>query len=309
MPCVSVVVPVKDGAAHLPALLAAVAAQQVEGGAELIALDSASRDGSRGLLAAARGVAVRVLDVAPGEFDHGATRNRGAREASGEFVAFLSQDALPVGPRYLEALVEPLRRDPRLAGVTARQIPRADCDPITRARLDASPVADTAPRVTFATADALDALNPLERLRRCSFDDVGSAVRREVLLAHPFPEARFGEDVAWADRVLRAGFGLAHAPAAEVVHSHPRRARALFRRRYLEHRALAELFGLDTVPDVARLARAVLAAGVRDVALAWRGRASVADCLLAAPRAAAEVAGQYAGPRDARLRRPWPRWA
>ncbi|MCL4820315.1 MAG: glycosyltransferase [Vicinamibacteria bacterium] len=309
MPSVSVVVPVKDGAAHLPALIAAVAAQEVAGDAELIALDSGSQDGSRALLAAARGVPVRVLDVAPGEFDHGATRNRGAREASGEFVAFLSQDALPVGPRYLEALLAPLRRDPRLAGATARQVPRPDCDPVARARLAASPVAEDSARVTFATPGELDALPPLERLRRCTFDDVGSAVRREVLLAHPFPETRFGEDVAWADRVLRAGFGLAHAPAAEVVHSHPRRARALFRRRYLEHRALAELFELDTVPDVARLARAALGAGLRDVALSWRGGASFADCLLAVPRAAAEVMGQYAGPRDARRGRPWPEWA
>jgi rhamnosyltransferase len=309
MPSVSVVVPVKDGAAHLPALLAAVAAQQVEGGAELIALDSGSQDGSRALLAAVRGVPVRVLDVAPGEFDHGATRNRGAREAGGEFVAFLSQDALPVGPRYLAALVEPLRRDPRIAGATARQVPRPDSDPVTRARLAQSPVAAAASRVTFATAGELDALPPLERLRRCTFDDVGSAVRREVLLAHPFPETVFGEDVAWADRVLRAGFGLAHAPAAEVVHSHPRRARALFRRRYLEHRALAELFELDTVPTAARLARAALAAGFRDVVLSWQGGAPFVDCLLAVPRAAAEVAGQYAGPRDARHGRPWPEWA
>lgn len=309
MPSVSVVVPVKDGAAHLPALLAALAGQELDGGCELVALDSASRDGSRQLLEAAPGLDVRVLDVAPGEFDHGATRNRGAREARGEFVAFLSQDALPAGPGYLEALVAPLRHDQRIAGVTARQVPRADCDPVTRARLAASPVADTAPRVAFASAAELDALAPLERLRRCTFDNVASAVRRQVLLAHPFPEARFGEDVAWADRVLRAGFGLAHAPTAEVVHSHPRRARALYRRRYLEHRALARLFGLDTIPDVVTLARAAAGAALRDLALARRGGASVVASLLAPPQAVAEVLGQYLGPRDERRGRPWPGWA
>lgn len=306
---VSVVVPVKDGAAHLPALLAALEAQQVAGGFELVALDSGSRDGSQRMLAEPRGFELNRIDVEPAAFDHGATRNLGARAARGEFLVFLSQDALPVGPHFLQTLVEPLRHDPRLAGVSARQRPRPDADAITRERLQRSGLAEGPARRVFATAAELDAMPALARLRACAFDNVASAVRRDVLLAHPFPASRFGEDVEWADRVLRAGFGLAVEPAAEVVHSHERRVGALFRRRYLEHRALMRVFGLAVVPNASGLLRAAVGGALHDLAVAWRAR-EAAGALIRAPwPAIAEACGEYRGARDEREGRPYPRWA
>lgn len=308
-PAVSVVVPVKDGAAHLPALLAALREQQVTGGFELVALDSGSRDGSRELLAAPQDFALTLIDVAPADFDHGATRNLGARTARGAFLVFLSQDALPAGPRFLEALVEPLRQDPRLAGVSARQRPRPDADAITRERLARGGLAETRARRVFATAAELDAMPALERLRACTFDDVAAAVRRDVWLAHPFPASRFGEDVEWADRVLRAGFGLAVAPAAEVVHSHERSVSALFRRRYLEHRALMRVFGLAVVPSVSGLLRAAVGGALHDLTVAWRAREPGRALVRAPWQAIAEACGEYRGARDERQGRPYPRWA
>src|SRR5262249_56899389 len=96
--------------------------------------------------------------------------------------------------------------------------------------------------------EGLGALRALERYRLSAFDNVASAARRELLLAHPFRATRFGEDVEWGLRMLRAGHGLAYVPEAVVVHSHARSARALYRRSYLGHRLLCRLFGLRTVP-------------------------------------------------------------
>ena len=42
---VSVIVPVRNGEAHLPGLLAALQGQDVAGGLEIVAVDSGSRDG------------------------------------------------------------------------------------------------------------------------------------------------------------------------------------------------------------------------------------------------------------------------
>lgn len=305
----SVVVPVKDGAAHLPALLAALREQQVTGGFEVVALDSGSRDGSREMLAGPRGFALRPIDVAPAAFDHGTTRNLGAREARGTFLVFLSQDALPIGPRFLETLVEPLRQDLRLAGVSARQRPRPDADAITRERLARGGLAETRARRVFATAAELDAMSALERLRACTFDNVAASVRRDVLLAHPFPASRFGEDVEWADRILRAGFGLAVEPAAEVVHSHQRNMSALFRRRYLEHRTLMRVFGVAVVPSVSGLLRAAVGGALHDLAVAWRAREPGRALIRAPWQAIAEACGEYRGARDERHGRPYPRWA
>jgi GT2 family glycosyltransferase len=245
--------------------------------------------------------------VGAGEFDHGETRNRGAREARGSVVVFLSQDAVPAGPGFARALVEVLEADPRLAGAFARQEPRPDADALTRRELRGWVAASGAPRTVFL--DDAKSCSPLEQYRLCAFDNVASAVRRDVLLQHPFEPTRFGEDIEWGQRVLRLGYGLAYVPGAVVQHSHPRSARALFRRNYLGHRVLQRLFGLRTVPDAAHFLRAAAGATASDLG-ALRGQgANVGQWLAAPAQAVAATWGQYRGARDEAMRRPYPRWA
>src|SRR5690606_35698650 len=59
-----------------------------------------------------------------------------------------------------------------------------------------------------------------DRLYYAYFSDTSSAIRRSVWEAHPFPRTDFGEDAAWADRVLIAGFRIVFEPASRVIHSH-----------------------------------------------------------------------------------------
>src|SRR6202049_4240761 len=66
-PPVSVAIPVRDGGALLERVLIALASQTVAH--ELVVCDSGSRDGS---VALARAHGARVIEIAPGEFGHGA---------------------------------------------------------------------------------------------------------------------------------------------------------------------------------------------------------------------------------------------
>jgi glycosyltransferase involved in cell wall biosynthesis/GT2 family glycosyltransferase len=306
-PRATVVILVKDGAPYLPALTASLEAQQLEGGVEVLAIDSGSTDGSAEILEAHR---ARVIRVPAASFDHGGTRNLGAKEARGGIVVFLSQDALPADARFVRTLVEALEADPRLAGVSARQVPRPEADPLTRRDLAGWVAAQAEARTVFLPrSEALDALGPLERHRLLAFDDVASAVRRDVILAHPFAEARFGEDVEWAQRILRLGFGIGYVPRAVVVHSHSRSARGLFRRNYLGHRVLQRLFGLRTIPDVPHLLRASAGAVASDLATLARDGGSASAWLAAPAQALAASYGQYRGARDEAEGRPYPDWA
>ena len=302
----TVVVPVKDGGALLEALLSGLQHQEVPGGLEVLAIDSGSSDGS---LETLRRRGVRLIEVPPTAFDHGETRNLGAREAKGTVALFMSQDVVPSDGHVVRRLVEAVEKDPRLAGAFARQVPRAEADPLTRRDLSSWVAARPEPRTVFLEDHAAFAsLPPLERHRLTAFDNVASAVRRDVLLAHPFAPTRFGEDVEWGQRMLRLGYGLAYVPDAVVVHSHPRTARALLRRNYLGHRLLHRLFGLRTVPDAPHLVRASIGAVVGDVGTLLREGAGVSAFAAAPAQAVAGVYGQYRGARDEALGRPYPEW-
>jgi rhamnosyltransferase len=301
----SVAVLVKDGAAHLPDVLAALEAQDLAGGLEIVAVDSGSTDGSLDML---RRPSVRLLTIPPAAFDHGETRNLAAREARGRSVVFLSQDAQPADRGFARALVEALEGDERLAGAFARQVPRPGADPLTRRDLGAWVASGDRPRVVFAPPE-YGSLPAAERYGLAAFDNVASAVRRDLLLAHPFCSSRFGEDVEWGDRMLRLGQGLAYVPEAAVIHSHTRTARGLFRRNYLGHRLLQRLFGLRTVPDLAHLLRAAVGAVTSDLRTLARHRVSLATWLVAPAQAVSATYGQYRGARDETLGRPYPEWA
>jgi rhamnosyltransferase len=304
---VTVAVPVKNGARHLEDLLAALAAQEVPGGMEVLAVDSGSTDGSAQLL---ENRGARLLRISPEAFDHGVTRNVAAQEARGAVVVFLSQDAVPADRHCVRRLVEALDSDPRLAGAFARQQPRPEADPLTRRDLGAWVASQAVPRRVFVSEPArFEALAPLERYLLAAFDNVASAVRRDLLLLHPFAPTRFGEDLEWAHRMLRLGYGLAYAPEAVVVHSHPRSARSLYRRNYLGHRLLMRLFGLRTIPDRLHLLRACAGGVASDVLTLARAKAAPNAWLAAPVQAVAAAYGQYRGARDEARGRAYPRWA
>src|SRR5690242_19068051 len=97
---VTVAIPVCDGGGLLERALQALARQTVEH--ELLVCDSGSVDGSP---QAARAHGARVIEIPSREFNHGGTRNLLVREARGEHVALLTQDAEPADERWLERLL------------------------------------------------------------------------------------------------------------------------------------------------------------------------------------------------------------
>ncbi len=108
---VSVVIPAFDAAATLADALASVAAQTAPA-AEVLVVDDGSSDGTAALAARHRGVRVlRQERRGPA-----AARNLGAREASGELLAFLDADDVFL-PGKLALERRALEADPELAGV------------------------------------------------------------------------------------------------------------------------------------------------------------------------------------------------
>jgi len=290
---VSIVLPTRNGAATLPALLDALSRQRVNFPFEIVAVDSASTDGTSDLL---RRRVDRFIGIAAEAFDHGLTRNLGIEHSRGALVVLLVQDALPASDSWLSALAAPFVADDRLAGVFARQRPRSDASFVARSYAERSLASAAMPRtVEVADRAEFEALAPMAQLERCTFDNVCSCIRRAVWSRHPFRATAIAEDVEWAREVLLAGYKLAYVPGAEVIHSHDRPPHYEFVRTYILHRRLYELFELRTIPSVRLLARAIASSLAAHHRCERSASGSVVPSWRAVALAFAWPMGQYLG--------------
>lgn len=112
----SVVIPLRDGAAYLPALLDSLAAQEWGGSWEVVVADNGSRDGGPELVARYGG-SLPPLTVVPASGGEGSAyvRNVGAAAARGTSLVFIDHDDV-VGEGYIAAMGEALRRHRLVCG-------------------------------------------------------------------------------------------------------------------------------------------------------------------------------------------------
>ncbi len=308
-PRASVVIPTRNGGPLFREVLEAVRAQELAGGFEVIVVDSGSTDGTAEL--AERG-ADRLLRILPAEFNHGRTRNLAIAASRGELVALLVQDATPADRQWLAKLADCFA-DPAVAGAYSRQIPRPDCPPLIRARLKRWSASQPERAVKFLPeARALYALPVAEQIRRLSFDNVASCIRRAVWEKLPLPERPFGEDLGWAMQALFQGFRLVYEPGSAVLHSHRQPLSYEFKRVYLDHQNWNRLIGLQVFPRL----REALGEWPRATWRAWadlwaegvRGPALLYWMAYAPPFALAQNLAQYLGAHSNRWLQKRPHW-
>jgi glycosyltransferase involved in cell wall biosynthesis len=260
MPEVTVAVPVLNGGPLLDEVLGAVRRQQWPGDVQLLVCDSGSADRS---VQIARSRDAEVIEIAPGSFAHGPTRNTLMERASGDIVVFLTQDATPADEQWLARMVGGFELADDVALVHGPYRPRPDASPSVARELE-----------QFFTAMSPDGAAVVDRptpdgawrgvsARASFFTDANGAVARWAWERVRFPDVAYAEDRLLALRMLEAGFAKAFVPSAEVVHSHDYRSWDLFRRYFDEFRGLRETFGhvepLDPRRTVGILRRQVVA--------------------------------------------------
>jgi rhamnosyltransferase len=225
MPRISIILLTLNGGQRLTNTLEAVLSQQFPADSddsfEVIAIDSGSTDTTVECL---QHYPVQLHQIAPAEFGHGRTRNVGARLAQGEWLVYLTQDAVPAGPHWLANLTRHLRQ-PAVAAAFGRQLPPAEVGPIETFFLE-----QTYPDRPFQHLPTTDAHTPI---RRIFFSNVNSAIKKEVWEKCPFPEdVVMSEDQAFARAALKAGYTIVYDPEAGVYHGHRYTLEKLFRRNF-----------------------------------------------------------------------------
>lgn len=240
-PQVSLILPTKNGAAYLKEVLKAVFAQEGPFTLEVLAIDSGSRDGTMGIL---KEFPLRLYTIAAASFNHGGTRNLGARLAhpKSRYLAFLSQDATPLWG-WLAGLVESMEAQPSLAGAFSRQVPRPGCAPaLARQMAQVWEQCGTPRPVLKRITDWCHYW--ANRPTYAYFSNTASCIRRSLWTRFPFAAVSFAEDAEWADRVLRAGQSLLYQPRSAVLHSHTYSLVEHLRQNFDHARAMKSLFDL-----------------------------------------------------------------
>jgi len=197
---VSVVLPVRNGAATLGIQLAALAAQTFRGGWELVLVDNGSTDGTWRLAERWRDRLPGLrIHTEPGARGANYARNAGCRVAGGDRIAFCDHDDV-ADPGWLAALVRGLDTHPAVGGFLERE------------SLNDPAVVATRPQ-RAGLRDGGFGFLPYPLTANC-------AVRREVWVRlGGFDESfRYGsDDVEFFWRAQLAGFALGYVPDA-VMH-------------------------------------------------------------------------------------------
>jgi rhamnosyltransferase len=299
---VSIVIPTKNGGALFREVLAGIKNQEFCGNIEIIVVDSGSVDDT---ITCAQSYGAHVVSVPPETFNHGNTRNKGVEISSGEIVVLMTQDAVPGDSLLIHNLVIAFH-DQKVAGAYARQLPREDADIFTKRNLNNWLTGRTDSETRQITDwNLYKNMNPITQYMFCNFDNVCSALRRSVWENIPFPKSDFGEDIAWCKTVLEAGWKITYQSSAIVVHSHDRSFIYEFKRTYMCHRKLYEMFKLQTIPTPKYVFVSVFNAIYKDWLYAVKSERNYLKLLTliikAVPLSIASVLGQYMGARDEKL--------
>lgn len=255
---VSIVIPTLNGGEEFRQCLKAIAGQRLMRESQLIIIDSGSKDGS---IEFARQSGAYVIQIPPEHFHHARTRNFAVRSAVFPNIIMSVQDAVLENENCIEDMVNALDNEDVVA-ITGRQIPRLDADLYARFEVDYHNeyLGDNPSVKKISSEKWYSSLSYYEALQLIRFDNVIAAYKHKELINTPFPDVPFGEDMAWAKKMMLQGHSLLYLPSIRVIHSHNRSADYRFRRAIVDSISSANIVGkiredvsFLELPDIERI--------------------------------------------------------
>ncbi|MBR1451384.1 MAG: glycosyltransferase family 2 protein [Lachnospiraceae bacterium] len=166
-----------------------------------------------------------VKNVSAREFDHGATRNEGAKGSAADFLLFMTQDAMPADDRLIENMVRAFDGD-NIAAVYARQLPNEDASLGER----------FSRQFNYPEESCIKSASDKDRLGIKTYfcSNACAMYNREIFeRLGKFPKDMiFNEDMVFAHTLIENGYSIAYAADAAVYHSHNYTNMQQFRRNF-----------------------------------------------------------------------------
>lgn len=205
---ISIIIPTYNAQPYLEKLLKSLFTQTIT--FELIIIDSSSTDET---LTMVKPYAQHIIVIPKNDFDHGGTRTKAAKIATGDIIIFLTQDALPYDNLSLEKLISSFSTT-HIAAVYGRQLPYKTTNIFGKhLRI-----------FNYPAASYIKSLKDkkLYGVKTAFLSDSFSAYKISVLKEVGwFKDGLIvGEDVHIGGKILLAGYSIGYVSDAKVYHSH-----------------------------------------------------------------------------------------
>jgi rhamnosyltransferase len=249
----SIIIPTKNGGAIFKQVLDKVSSQKLDFDFEIIIIDSGSKDETVAYTREKNKTNTNIIlqEIKPSEFGHGKTRNFGASIANGEFIVFITQDALPCDENWLLEMIKPFEISEDIVGVFGKHLPYDDCDIFEKHNLIIH-------FNNFGQGLVVYKMDDKERYKKdegyrhllCFYSDNASAMRKSIWHKIPYDDVDFAEDQLWAKKIIELGYSKAYTSDAVVYHSHNYGFKEMMMRSFDDHKGLFEIYQYVPIKNI-----------------------------------------------------------
>lgn len=235
---VSVVIPTLNAGPEFPWLLQKLFAQQDIGNIEIVIVDSGSKDET---VTIAKEAGCVVVEILPTEFSHSYARNRGADEATGDYLLFMVQDAYPIGSYWMVGILQFLQdyAHDKLVAASCAEYSRSDSDVMYDSMIHT--------HYQFLGCLHYDRIGEFKEQGHASLrsqgqlSDVSCMIERSVFQRYRY-RGDYAEDLDLGTRLIQDGYRVAMLASIKVIHSHNRPVYYYFKRSFVDVIFLVNLF-------------------------------------------------------------------
>lgn len=218
----TVFIPVYNGENdHLEETLTALYNQKTDFEWNVLIIDSGSSDNSVKIIRKFHDKYnnLTLKEIDKSEYSHGGTRQLAAEISDGEYMVYLSQDAVPYNQNWLTEMLKPFEISEKVVAVLARQKPRDYCFPAMKYDINAvfneQGIEDA---VTVWTRTISEQIGTYSK--ESFYSDVCSAAPRLFLVNEiGYKPVRYSEDYEYGKDIIDAGYYKAYNGRAIVEHS------------------------------------------------------------------------------------------
>lgn len=169
---------------------------------------------------------IEVHHISEKEFDHGRTRAKAVKYSKSDVFVCMTQDVLPEDNKLIQKLIDALSQGDDIAAAYARQMPKPDCREIERYTR----------KFNYPETAEIKSAADIDRIGIKTFfcSNVCAAYIREIYenMGGFVKKAIFNEDMIYAGHAVNAGYRIAYAADARVIHSHNYTCMQQFRRNF-----------------------------------------------------------------------------